>query len=278
MRLPSLVVVLALVGFTLSGSARAGTNEELAAFANSKYDYCDAKLLGAYWGQSIDEAKARIGRKIGWHDEDILNGMLKDALTRAQTNNSPKCEYYEAGYTYDDAEALSRLWGVDVAEAKARMQRKMMWGNEDVLKAEIATARSSSPASGNDDDAAARRFFDSAYCYCDARVLSALWGGSVWDAKVTMGRKIGWGNQSILDSELSRARQAAVGRGETCEFMETNYTYDDAVALGKFWNIPVPDAKARIGKMTINGKQQQLNTALKSAKSGKKGGKKGGKP
>lgn len=277
MRLPSLLVVLALVGFTLSGAARAGTNEEFAAFANSNYDYCDAKLLGAYWGQSIDEAKARIGRKIGWHDEDILNGMLKDALTRAQTNNAPKCEYYEAGYTYEDAEALSALWGVDIIEAKLTMQRKIMWGGEEVLKSQLATARASASSGGDGDDAAARRFFDSAYCYCDARVLSTLWGGSVWDAKVTMGRKIGWGNQSILDSELVRARQAAVGRGETCEFMETNYTYDDAVALGSFWQVPVSDAKARIGKMTINGKQKQLSAALKSAKSGKKAGKKGGK-
>ena len=141
----------------------------------------------------------------------------------------------------------------------------------------LAGARRRDCAAASRASAAARRFFDSAYCYCDARVLSALWGGSVWDAKVTMGRKIGWGNQSILDSELVRARQAAVGRGETCEFMETNYTYDDAVALGSFWQVPVSDAKARIGKLMINGKQKQLSAALKSAKSGKKAGKKGGK-
>ena len=84
-----------------------------------------------------------------------------------------------------------------------------------------------------------------------------------------------WGSDPW--GKLVRARQAAVGRGETCEFMETNYTYDDAVALGSFWQVPVSDAKARIGKMTINGKQKQLSAALKSAKSGKKAGKKGGK-
>ena len=274
MRLPSLVVFLALLGFSLSGSASAGTAEELTAFANSKYDYCDAKLLGAYWNQSIDEAKARMGRKIGWHDEDVLNGMLEDARTRAQTNGTPTCAYYEAGYSYDDAEALSRFWGMDVPQAKATMQQKIMWGYEDQLRSQLASARAASPATtGNDDETAARRFFDSAYCYCDARVLAALWGGSVWDAKVTIGRKIGWGNQSILDSELVRARQAAAGRGETCDFIETNFTSDDASALATYWKVPVPDAKVRIGNMMMNGRQTQLNAALKSAGAGKKRGK-----
>ena len=87
------------------------------AFFNSKYDYWDARVLGDYWGQSVVEAKARIGRKIIWGKSDvsILEQFLVDArikaLNKVQRSN-PNLEMYSVSkYQYEDAEKLAKLWG-----------------------------------------------------------------------------------------------------------------------------------------------------------------------
>ena len=48
-----------------------GLSKELQAFFKSQYHYWDARVLSNYWGQSVEDAKARIGRKILWGRKDV---------------------------------------------------------------------------------------------------------------------------------------------------------------------------------------------------------------
>jgi hypothetical protein len=129
----SIPLILAL---GLANTAQADTNDqEIAKYAASRYMYCDAKILGALWGQSAGEAKARIGRKIGWGDTAILNGMLSDARTRAEKNPGTRCSFHEAGFSYGDAERLAKIWRTSTYEAKIAVEEKIVSGHERNVRA-----------------------------------------------------------------------------------------------------------------------------------------------
>ncbi|MEO1060171.1 MAG: LysM peptidoglycan-binding domain-containing protein [Actinomycetota bacterium] len=84
---------------------------ELAAFDQSKYTYDDAVRLAWFWQQDIVETKQRIGRKVKWQNQKILDQMLYEAT--GQYNWILK-----SPYTMNDAEALAQLWGCTVEQAK----------------------------------------------------------------------------------------------------------------------------------------------------------------
>ncbi|MEL6162663.1 MAG: hypothetical protein AAFR37_02485, partial [Cyanobacteria bacterium J06628_3] len=103
--------------YLIKASAKQARNRELSAFFNSKYDYWDARVLGEYWGKSVSEAKAIIGRKILWGKSDvaILEQFIVDARLKSlqklnnNTNNLPL--YIDSKYQYNDAQKLANLWG-----------------------------------------------------------------------------------------------------------------------------------------------------------------------
>ena len=127
--------------YWIEASARQTQNRELNAFFNSKYDYWDARVLGNYWGQSVVEAKARIGRKIIWGQSDvsILEQFLVDARLKAlqkldsNTNNLPL--YIDSKYRYNDAQKLANLWGEKSPwDAKLRIERNLILGQQEVIE------------------------------------------------------------------------------------------------------------------------------------------------
>ena len=124
---------------------------EVNAFSRSNYDYWDARVLADYWGQSVYEAKARMGRKILWGPENvaILEQFLVDARTqalrRAQSASSPNAYklYRESSYNYQDAEALARFWGDRTpTDAKLRIERNLILGNDEIIEEALRFARS----------------------------------------------------------------------------------------------------------------------------------------
>ncbi|MFT3808457.1 MAG: hypothetical protein QM698_00910 [Micropepsaceae bacterium] len=86
--------------------------EAWEAFQASDYTYCDAKLVGAAWSMQIDQAKAAIGYK-------VLNGFA-DQLPEifAEGRQTTSCDFTDTLLTYEDAEKLAGIWGVDVGRAK----------------------------------------------------------------------------------------------------------------------------------------------------------------
>ncbi|PZU98976.1 MAG: hypothetical protein DCF32_19200 [Leptolyngbya sp.] len=107
---------------------------ELDTFFSSGYTYWDAAQLASYWGQDVDEAKARIGRKILWGPADValLEQFLLDARLESLQSVGDLRFYSETSYTYDDAAALAEFWGdATPYDAKLRIERNLIMGNAD---------------------------------------------------------------------------------------------------------------------------------------------------
>ena len=118
--------------------------EELDAFFSSKYTYCDAQLLGNYWGQSALDAKVRIGQKILWGDRGVayLEQFIVDAQGQALSQDIRNlCLYFEQGYSYDDAVALAEFWGDPSPwDAKIRIERNLILGNDEIVQEALRLA------------------------------------------------------------------------------------------------------------------------------------------
>ncbi len=98
-------------------------------YVNSSYGYCDAKVLGALWGEDTYTAKSSIGRMLMNNEDaalaDKLTGCRQRALESLE-NREIRCHYDEIGVSYDDAVALAGFWGIDSWEAKMRVEEKYL--------------------------------------------------------------------------------------------------------------------------------------------------------
>jgi hypothetical protein len=99
------------------------------------------------------------------------------------------------------------------------------------------------------------------YNACDAQILANYWGVSFNDAKVTGGQKIQAGNNITLREVLGNAR----GQSE-CEWNDTGFNYDDAVALSKYWGNSTDQAKAKIVTFFSHGQSGLAKRVLKQAR------------
>jgi len=141
---------LQVTEFDLSDSSwmicQAGTQQELEAFANSKYSFRDAEILASFWNQGLDDSKARIGRKIlfGSASVDLLDQELRAGRSQALASVN-QLRFFRESYSFRDAETLARFWGEPGPfEAKLRMERKIITGDEATLQAELQKAASAS--------------------------------------------------------------------------------------------------------------------------------------
>ncbi len=128
----------------------AQSSREIEAFFSSSYDYWDARVLADFWGQSVYDSKARIGRKILWGKKDvaILEQFLVDARIKhlqaiAPASTPASYTYYrESGYTYADAEVLAKFWGdASPIDSKLRIERNLTLGKSSVIKEALRMAR-----------------------------------------------------------------------------------------------------------------------------------------
>ena len=95
--------------------------------------------------------------------------------------------YADAGYSFDDAVALSRDWGVpDVFQTKVKAGSFLVEGTP------LAAAPNADPsaADGLSDDQLAQLFLDSGYTVDAALVLAQHWGVDPGLAKVKAGREL----------------------------------------------------------------------------------------
>ncbi len=108
-------IVLEALGQAPASTEAPSNEAQLNAFFDSPYTYCDAKLVGAFWGIDITQAKAEIGQKIlGGYPENIPL-ILADARKQAQ------CDFVDTGLGYEDAEKLAGIWAVSTDEAKTKV-------------------------------------------------------------------------------------------------------------------------------------------------------------
>ena len=172
------LVIAAVLG--LPATVYADTDDAIRLFTSSKYTYCDAKLLAGLWQQSVADAKATIGRKVGGGNPAAIERALVGARKRAARTRL-RCSYQEAGLTYDDAERLAKLWKRSVTDAKAMIEAKLLTGGVDSIRELLNHA----PAHAE----LAVFLRQDRYTYCDAKLIAALWNQSVGDAKTYIGTK-----------------------------------------------------------------------------------------
>ena len=113
----ALCVCTTLSAASTISSEPAEAQSNWSTFFNKGFNYCDAKLIAAYWGMSTDRAKSEASRKIQQGGLAVLkNEILPLGRQRAS------CRWQDTGHTYRDAEKLARYWGYNSpSEAKVKV-------------------------------------------------------------------------------------------------------------------------------------------------------------
>ncbi|MEL7729003.1 hypothetical protein AAG612_05655 [Citromicrobium bathyomarinum] len=229
-------------------------NDYVRAFGNSDYTYCDAKLVGQLWGMDPYEGKIQIGMKIvGGYAENLVD------VLQSSRNRGHGCEWADTGLTYDNAEALARVWGTTPWEAKARAARMFTMGRSGEVTGYLMEEGGEADAS--DPDGALDRFFASGYSYCDAKLIGQLYGTDAYQGKIEIGNKIGAGLVANVPVVLNESRE----RGARCNWTDLPYSYDDAVTLGGVWGMRFDEAKVAAEDLATWGRTDVIAAALGQA-------------
>ena len=107
-------------------------------------------------------------------------------------------------YDYWDAKVLANFWGTDTWEAKGRIGRKILWGEENIAYLEqfLVDARIEALMNVDPFD-----YYVEGYTYDDAELLRDFWGdASTFDTKVRIGQNLIVGNDQIVETALTLAR------------------------------------------------------------------------
>ncbi len=109
--LATAAILSPLLGF----SAFAQTDEDdLRTYSQSSYGFCDVRKIAAVWRLDFWEAKIAIGSKISGGMSDDLDYEI------TRTADVVACDWSDADYSSQDADALARAWNRPVNEAKSK--------------------------------------------------------------------------------------------------------------------------------------------------------------
>ncbi|HEX3706950.1 MAG TPA: hypothetical protein VHV76_10000 [Mycobacteriales bacterium] len=176
--------------------------------------------------------------------------------TLAVTTDDAYTAFFDAGYTYADAQQLAQVWhesGPDaVSNAKAEAGAKLLKGLT------LPVSPSGTPATPQ--DLAMQAFFNAGYDYNDAVALGQKWHETdIGQIKVEAGQKLE--NGETLPVAPSGGSDATATTTDTKDaaaaqaFFDAGYTYDDAVQLAQTWNLKETfQAKVEGGQKLEQGK------------------------
>ncbi|GLW33154.1 hypothetical protein [Actinoplanes regularis] len=155
--------------------------------------------------------------------------------------------YWKAGYGYDEALELAKLWNMptaDISAVKAEAGRKLLAGQTLPVKPVVAEPVPDSVT----------QFFTAGYGYDDAVKLAKLWKlKTPYDAKVLAGKKLLAGEHLPFKPNPATAQENKEAQ-QVNAFFDAGYDYDDAVKLAKLWKLKTPyDAKVAAGKKLLAG-------------------------
>lgn len=112
------------VGIDWSAMPANYSREQYEAFWASPHAD-DLDRLAELWGTDATETKARAGQLL--LDGEPLPAL--PALDPATVTEQQQLDaYWDAGYTFEDAEQLAALWGTDTAESKALAGQQLLEG------------------------------------------------------------------------------------------------------------------------------------------------------
>lgn len=168
--------------------------------------------------------------------------------------------YFRAGYGWDDALRLSKLWNVkDIGTVKAEAGEKLLAGERLPFAPLPQPTDTYDPGTATSlkEGAIVDAFYTSGYDLNDAVKLAKLWKlQNAYAAKVQGGTELLDGKKLPVkphyDDGISSAdRKKAL---EVDKFFAAGYDYNDAVKLGKIWHTATPyDAKILGGKKLLAG-------------------------
>lgn len=251
-----------------NGESALSEEEAFKRFADSPYTYCDAKLLSAYWGADISDAKARIGRSL---EDDKLATEMTTARDQAfETGNV--CDFFDTGYVYEDADAMAMYWGMSLDQAKSEIGLMATAGESHKLAELVAAAHDMRMGDvgrtgvfSDADPEFISVWEESNYNYCDAYVLGYFWGTDAWEAKGAIGFKIANGLEGQLTEVMLEARTQAVSNQKLCAY-NWEFSFDDAELLAAHWGTDVTSAKVRMENKLTLGEKDSLVGSIEEAR------------
>jgi len=261
MRVMQFVSFLAL--YLWSPNANANDAQYIDAYFKEPISMCELRNLSSYWKKEQYDTKIMIGKTLS--EKTDLLPIIKAANTQARKNGIKDCEYWDLDFSYDDAELMGRVWGIDTYEAKMKLARHVAENSLKETKTLVQTHKKTNPRKYPPQAQPIDIFFLSSYDYCHAKMLSKAYGqASVYDGKIWIGQLLKDGEKDRVDLKLNFARSEAQKKKENqCAFFETPYSYADAEILAKSWSVSTDDAKVMVEQKYLYGSENLIPPKLK---------------
>ena len=167
----------------------AGVQQAYDAYFGAGYDLQDAQRLAEMWQMpDIGQVKTEAGNR-------LLRGMT---LPFAATPDDPASHapadqvqarygaFFDAGYVWDDAETLARLWKLsDPSDAKAEAGKRLLAGQKLPIRPQPANVAEALEVKR------VEKFSSAGYTIADAEKLAALWHQKdAYAAKIEGGKRL----------------------------------------------------------------------------------------
>lgn len=104
-----------------------GENTDVTPFFDAGLQWCDAEVLGAWWGTDFYAAKVFYSQKVFAGNQRYAKQAMKLAR-KALTVNTTLCAFNDLGYDFGDAKALSYRWKTTVEGAMSRVEEAARHG------------------------------------------------------------------------------------------------------------------------------------------------------
>jgi hypothetical protein len=170
----------------------ADLNKDWAAYFGAGYGYNDAVQLAVLWHSKADigNVKAEAGRRL-LAGETLPIKPTPDPATSSTSDSEagPGQDgwraFFDAGYDWDDAVRLAKLWHLsDPGDAKIKAGKKIEAHQALPFKPKPANVKAAK------EQAAELKFWDAGYTQADAVKLGKIWHVSTYQAKVEGGQKL----------------------------------------------------------------------------------------
>ncbi|MCY1141246.1 hypothetical protein OWR29_24880 [Actinoplanes sp. Pm04-4] len=164
--------------------------------------------------------------------------------------------YYDAGFGYDDAGRLAKIWKLsddDRVAVKAEAGRRLLLGETLPIKPTPdapVEERTISPQ----DEARYSAFFNAGYTWTEAEKLAKIWKiKDPSDAKLEAGKRLLAGQELPVKPTAEGVKEALTSK-RVSKFFDAGYEIEDAVKLAKLWNLKDAwAAKIEGGKRLLAG-------------------------
>ncbi len=238
-----------MVAATPALAQQISETDRFSLYAQSNYNYCDAKLVGKYFNTDPYEGKLLIGVKIHNGIGNNIPWILNESRMAGNT-----CRWQDVPHSYDDAVTLGNYWGVEPHQAKTKAAGFYTSGQSGVVTGALANANSVAVR----ERGALAAYSRAGFTYCDAKLIGANFGETPYEGKVFIGNKIENGLIETVTDYLEQSRD----RGNKCRWGEVPYDYDDAEALAGAWNMSIPTAKTAIARFVTQGRGDIVDASL----------------